>query len=324
MAHPRGEGDHALDFRALLGARVVAAHARAQGRGRPDVERIARGINEVIDAGGSRQRRNEVGGGWPARGGCVAERDQVFDVGGPRRGQESDEAEQDLGRGARVPSRTVLRSGRRAEIRGDRAQLVIAHERARQGQAGQRQRVHDAHARPGTLAGARGAAQETHVEGGIVRDEHRRLLALKTGPLDEALQDRADRVGVLDHRGRDARQRRDKRRDRLERANQRRKLVGNAPASHPNRTDLRDLSACPQARRLQVDNHPVPARGRGADSIQAQLQFGSRTTRQCVRNELASIAFVRLHGRDAFRTIAHVSLFRHRVDTNSNARPRAR
>ena len=157
-----------------------------------------------------------------------------------------------------------------------------------------------------------------------MRDEDGGALPVEFRPLHETIEDGGYRVRACDHRGRDARQRRDEWGDGARGAREGGNLVRDAPVAYPNRADLRDLGSRAEPRRLQVDDHPVPARGRGAHRVEAQLNLRSRTLRQGVRNKRTSIAFVRLLGRDGFPTIAHGSLIRHRVDTNSNARPRAR
>ena len=58
--HTGGQGHHTLNLRALLTLGVVAAHARLQRRGRPHVEGVSRGIDEVIDPGRGGQVRDEV------------------------------------------------------------------------------------------------------------------------------------------------------------------------------------------------------------------------------------------------------------------------
>ena len=129
-AHTRGQGHHALHLGALLALRVVTAHARFQRRCRPHVEGVSRGVDEVIDAGGGGQIRNEVGRrGAPGRS-LVCERDEVFDVGGSGPGEQVDEAQEDLSRRAGVSECPVLGNGDGTEVGGDRAQLVVAHEGA--------------------------------------------------------------------------------------------------------------------------------------------------------------------------------------------------
>ena len=67
----------------------------------------------------------------------------------------------------------MLGDGGGTEVRRDRAELVITHERAGQREARESQRVNNADARPreGGCAGC--SAQEPHVEGGVVSDEDR-------------------------------------------------------------------------------------------------------------------------------------------------------
>ena len=247
---PTGQGHHALDLRALLRARVVTAHARAQRRGRPDVERVARRIDEVVDAGRGGQLRDEGRrAGAPRRAG-LAERHQVLHVRRSRRGEQVDEPEEHLGRGARVPEGPVLRRGRSPEIRGYRRELVVAHERARQRQTGQSQRIGHARLRPGAPRRARRTPQETHVEGGVVRDEDGGALPVESRPLHETIEDGGYRVRVFDHRGRDARQRRNERGNGTRGAREGGKLIRDAPVAHRNRADLRDLRARAEPRRL--------------------------------------------------------------------------
>lgn len=125
----------------------------------------------MVDSGGGGQVRDEVGRrGAPGRS-LVRERNEVLDVGGTGAGEKVDEAQEDLSRRTGVSESSVLGNGGGTEIGGDRAQLVVAHERAGQSEPRKRQRVDDANARPRARARAGSSAQEAHVEGCVMRDE---------------------------------------------------------------------------------------------------------------------------------------------------------
>lgn len=70
-----------------------------------------------------------------------------------------------------VSESSVLGNGGGTEVGGDRAQLVVAHERAGQGEASQSERVDDAGPRPRARARTGRSAEEAHVEGRVMCDE---------------------------------------------------------------------------------------------------------------------------------------------------------
>ena len=108
----------------------------------------------MVDPGGGGQVRDELGRrGTPGRS-LVREREEVFDGGGTGTGEQVDEAQEDLSRCAGVSECSVLGNGGGAEVGGDRAQLVVAHERVGQSEPRERQRVDDANARPRACTGA--------------------------------------------------------------------------------------------------------------------------------------------------------------------------
>ena len=86
----------------------------------------------MIDTRSARQLGDEGRRGGAAGGSCIAEDQQVLHVGDARRGQEVYEAEQYLGRRARIPERTVLGDCRGSKVRGDGSELVVMHERTGQ------------------------------------------------------------------------------------------------------------------------------------------------------------------------------------------------
>ena len=92
-----------------------------------------------------------------------------------------------------------------------------------------------------------------------MRDEDRGILSSEARPLHEAFENGSDRVRIRHHRGRDARQRRDERRDRTRGLHEGRKLVHDRSVAHVHSTDLSNFCARPQACRLEVDDDPVPA-----------------------------------------------------------------
>ena len=65
----------------------------------------------------------------------------------------------------------MLGNGGGTEVGGDRAQFVVAHERAWQGEPSECQRIDDAHVRPRARTRAGRTAEEAHVKGRVVRND---------------------------------------------------------------------------------------------------------------------------------------------------------
>ena len=139
-----GQADHLGHARAGLRRREVGAHARADALRLADVERPALVVAEDVDPGGVGQPLGEVPlaslRGRDARGvgGELLERVDA------ERPDAPDQPVQDVDRGAGVGQRTVVGRGGGAEVRGEGAELAVAHLVAQQRGTGEPGRVdHD-------------------------------------------------------------------------------------------------------------------------------------------------------------------------------------
>ena len=146
--------------------------------------------------------------------GCLgAERHQVLHVARPGTGQEVHKAEENLRRCARITQGAVPRNGRGTEVGGDRGELVVANDGARQGQSRESERIDDPHARPGERARRSGSTKKTDVEGCVVCHQDDGVLRLEARPRQEAVEHGGDGIGAANHGGRDTGQRGDGGRD---------------------------------------------------------------------------------------------------------------
>ena len=89
----------------------------------------------MIHPRGGGEVRDEGWSGGAARGCLFGESNEVLDVGGTRPREQVDESQEDFSGCACISERAVLGDGGGTEVRGDRAELVITHERAGQREA---------------------------------------------------------------------------------------------------------------------------------------------------------------------------------------------
>ena len=271
------------------GRREVRARAGAQRDRLADIEHLAGGVAEDVDAGRVRQRRRVGLVALDRRAreraararACAAHRAEHRERVGDRRRVRAQAAEQRaehprarLG----VRERAVRRLDLDTERVGERGQPALAHERREA--ARERDRAQPRRIGPRQLGALEGLAQHALVEGGVVGDEHASFELL-----GEVGQDRVGRRRGVDHRLRDLREALDRARQRRAAVDERLPAIVQLAAADEHGADLGQLARRARlAVGLGVDDEELGGRERlgeqvhermfprSGDALQAELQ----------------------------------------------------
>ena len=262
------DADHLDHAAALLRRREVAAHALPQrGRRRADVQHLVARSAEQVHAGAVRQTVGERALATDVLRDRVGRGGEVLEVRDAQRSQPAQERVQDVDRRLRVRERPVVGRHGRVEQGGERGQLVVGRLVARDDPAGEPHGVQHLVAGPRVPGAGGGRLEEADVERRVVRDEHR-----AAGELQEARQHLLDGRCADEHRGGDAGEHLDERRDRSARVDQGLELAEHLAAADLDRTDLRDRAVGRgPAGRLEVDDDERHVRQRRAEIVERGL-----------------------------------------------------
>ena len=236
MLDPFGERDHLLHPATRIRAGEVLVHPPPQVARRPDIEHLVAGAAEQVHPGPMRQVPGQrplgaLGGG--DIGQVVAQFTEGVDA---LIADPLDERVQDVDGRARVVERPVGGLGGGTDQSGEGGEADAGGLLAAENPAGQAHRAqHGRPPRPGDAAALRGRPEETDVEAGVVGHQHR-----SAGELQEHRQHSLDRRGVAHHRGGDAREFDDLRRDVPSRVYQGGELADHLTAADLDRPDLGD------------------------------------------------------------------------------------
>lgn len=267
-----GDGDHLGHPRPGLGRREVGAHAGAHVLALADVEGLAVGCGEQVDAGGVRQLLGQVPLLPLRRGDLALPECELLDGVHAGVAEPLQQPVQDVDRGPGVGEGAVVGRGGRPEQPRQRGQLAVAGLVAREHPAGQPCGVEDLDRRPVVPGQLAGGLQEPDVERRVVGDDD-----AAAGELEERRQHRADARRPGHHVVGDARQHRDERRDGRARAHQGVELADHLAAADLHRPDLGDLVAVGAAAGgLEVDHDERGGDQRHADLVQRALDGHGR------------------------------------------------
>ena len=237
-----GDGIHALrephhlgHAGALLRCGEIAAHTGTDPRGLADVQRAALRVAEDVDAGDVGERLGEVALASLRRGHPGRVGRELLEGVDSERPDAVDEAVQDVDGGARIGQRPVVGRGRRPEVRGESAELAVAHLVAEQDRAGEPRRVDDCRLGPRAPGAGARTLEERHVIGRVVCDQDRTC-----GELEERRQCGAQRRRIHQHRVGDPGEHRDERRDGNPGLHEGLEFADHLAAPHLDRPDLGD------------------------------------------------------------------------------------